>query len=105
MLVGYGVYDLWPQTCWPKARRTVVPQYEPWIRVRGTPAEADRITDFLISEQEAATRNGSNKLSTASSVLWLAVDDYTDDMMKVSLAKKASTAMLLKSPREESYQL
>lgn len=105
ILVGYGAYDLLPATCWPKNRPTIIPQYEPWVRMRGTQADIDRIGDFLISEQEAAAKKGLKRLTTASNILWLAIDDYTDDKLKASLAKKASTAMALKYRREQSHQL
>jgi len=70
--------------------------------VRGSQDDADRIANFLISEQESAARKGSTKLTLPSRILWWAIDDYTDDNVKIALAKKASTAIALKSPQEQS---
>jgi hypothetical protein len=67
-------------------------------------ADADRMADFLISEQEAAARNDLSKLTLPSRILWWAIDVHTDDKVKVSLAKKASTSIALKSPQEESIR-
>jgi hypothetical protein len=103
MLVGYAVYDLWPESCWPKTRDTTVPQDVRWVKLRGNRADADRIADFLIREQEFAATKRSRKLTVASRILWWSVDIYTDRNVKVALAMKASTAMPLKPPQEETH--
>lgn len=95
MLAVYAVYDFWPSMWWPKNRPTVIPGSNTWMALRGTKADVDRIANFMISEQEAS--GSKSKLTLASRMLWSVMNEHTDNSVKASLARKASTAMLLKS--------